>query len=88
MFQVSIGGTELVLNMNNGDLPLNGLEFVTMITIIVSEDSELSDVYLHACNVPGMYKFDLAYLHIPTTEEFYGNLSKTEFLTNYNGFIE
>ena len=42
----------MVFNPSN-DLPLNGLEDVVSIFVVVDTTSEISDISLHACRIPG-----------------------------------
>ena len=59
---MTMADTDIVINPAQG-LPPAGLPDVVKITITVDQIVDLSDVYLHACNTPGMVQF--------TTTNFY-----------------
>ena len=55
---------DIELNPKTAGFPTDGLPDVVSITLTTNETSDISDVYLHACNVPGNNFFIFSSLHI------------------------
>ena len=46
---------DVVINPDDDDFPDDGLPGVVKISVIVSGDADISDLWLHACNEPRTY---------------------------------
>ena len=69
---------DVIINPDDDDFPEDGLPGVVEITVIVSGDADISDLWLHACNEPRMYDLifilEILFSITPTILVLFGNL--------------
>lgn len=74
---------DIVIDPKNPDIPLDGLADVTSIVITTDNSAALSDISLHACNVPGtlhVLRFLIQYSGIFSQCSIIGKYAITSFI--------